>query len=68
MPLIGIRNELTLSQLQIVPIKDLPIETTWSLIWLKGKRHGPAVSVLLDYLVANKSRIIQQHFDWYEAY
>lgn len=68
MPLIGIKNELTLGQLQIIPIPGLPIQTTWRLIWQKGRRHGPAASALLDYLTANKSQIIRQHFDWYEAY
>lgn len=37
MPLIGIKNELRNKELQIVPIKGLPIKTTWRLIWLKGK-------------------------------
>lgn len=41
MPLIGIRNELSKNELQIVPIKGLPIVTTWSLIWLKGKKRTP---------------------------
>lgn len=68
MPLIGIKNELTLKQLQIIPIKGLPIQTTWRLIWLKGKRHGPAATALLDYLAEHKDRIIRQHFDWYEEY
>lgn len=68
MPLIGIKNELTLGQLQIIPIPGLPIETTWSLIWLKGKRHGPAANALLEYLAVHKDEIIKQHFKWYEAY
>ena len=41
MPLICIRNELSKNELQIVPIKGLPIVTTWSLIWLKGKKRTP---------------------------
>ena len=43
MPLIGIRNELANKQLMIVPMKGLPIHTTWRIIWLKGKKHSPAV-------------------------
>jgi DNA-binding transcriptional LysR family regulator len=35
MPLIGIRNELQQQELQIIPVKGLPITTSWSLIWLK---------------------------------
>jgi DNA-binding transcriptional LysR family regulator len=41
MPLIGIRNELENNELTIIPMKGLPIKTTWSLIWLKGKKHSP---------------------------
>ncbi|MFE3868572.1 LysR substrate-binding domain-containing protein [Flavobacterium sp. LS2P90] len=37
MPLIGIKNELNNNELQIIPIKGLPITATWSLIWLKGE-------------------------------
>ncbi len=67
MPLIGIRNELNLGQLKIIPVKGLPIQTTWSLIWLKGKRHAPAAVSFLEYLEARKQEIIERHFDWYQA-
>lgn len=50
MPLIGIRNELQQHQLQIIPVKGLPIKTTWSMIWMKGKKHTPVTAALLDYL------------------
>ena len=60
MPLIGIKNELNLRQLKIIPIKGLPIQTTWSLIWLKGKKHGPAANAFLDYIQENKAEIIKK--------
>jgi DNA-binding transcriptional LysR family regulator len=68
MPLIGIRNELQLGQLQIIPVKELPIQTTWRLIWLQGKQASPAARAFLDFLAAERAQIIQQHFDWYETY
>lgn len=68
MPLIGIKNELTLGQLQIIPIKELPIQTTWRLIWLKGKQASPAAKAFLEFLQAEREHIVQKHFDWYEAY
>ena len=37
MPLIGIRNELRNKELQVIPVRGLPIKTNWSLIWLKGR-------------------------------
>ncbi|MFT5964207.1 MAG: DNA-binding transcriptional LysR family regulator [Flavobacterium sp.] len=68
MPLIGIRSELQNNELQIIPIKGLPIKTTWSLIWLKGKKHSPVSLSFLDYLKKEKVEIIQDKFSWYEQY
>lgn len=68
MPLIGIRNELHNGELQIIPISGLPIKTTWSLIWLKGKRHAPVSQSFLEFLKKEKSHIVQQRFSWYEQY
>ena len=68
MPLIGIRSELHNDELQIIPIKGLPIKTTWSLIWLKGKKHSPVSLSFLDYLMKEKNQIVQDKFSWYEQY
>lgn len=68
MPLIGIRNELHSNQLQIIPVKGMPIKTTWSLIWLKGKRHSPVSTSLLGYIKTEKAKIIREKFNWYEDY
>jgi DNA-binding transcriptional LysR family regulator len=68
MPLIGIRNELHNNELQIIPVKGLPIKTTWRLIWLKGKKHSPVSSSFLNYLKTEKTKIIQETFNWYEQY
>jgi DNA-binding transcriptional LysR family regulator len=68
MPLIGIKNELNNKDLQIIPVKGLPITSTWSLIWLKGKNHSPAAEHFLKYLKEEKENIIRSKFDWYEKY
>jgi DNA-binding transcriptional LysR family regulator len=68
MPLIGIRNELHNNELQIIPIKGLPIKTTWSLIWLKGKKHSPVSQSFLDYVKKENATIVQEKFSWYEQY
>jgi DNA-binding transcriptional LysR family regulator len=68
MPLIGIKNELHNKELQIIPIKGLPIKTTWSLIWLKGKKHSPVSKFFLDYLKKEKTHIVHDKFSWYEQY
>ena len=68
MPLIGIKNELQNNELQIIPVKGLPITTNWSLIWLKGKKHSPVSLSFLEYLKMEKAEIIKERFSWYENY
>lgn len=68
MPLIGIKNELFNKELQIIPAKGLPIKTTWSLIWLKGKKHSPVSQAFLNYLKEHKSHIVHEKFSWYEQF
>lgn len=66
MPLIGIRNELLTNELQIIPIRGLPLQTTWMLIWHKDKQFSPVAQAYLGYLRENKERIVEQCFGWYE--
>jgi DNA-binding transcriptional LysR family regulator len=68
MPLIGIKNELQNEELHIIPVEGLPIKTTWSLIWLKGKKHSPISSALLEYIKKEKENIVQAKFSWCEQY
>ena len=64
MPLIGIKNELLTNDLQIIPIRGLPLQTTWMLIWHKDKQFSPVAQAYLTYLRANKELIIQQQFGY----
>lgn len=68
MPLIGIKNELENNELSIIPIQGLPIQTTWSLVWLKGKKHNPVAQSFLTFLNDQKSRIVNEKFSLYERY
>lgn len=68
MPLIGIKNELLNKDLQIVPVKDFPIKTTWHLIWLKNKKHSPVAGAYLHHIKTEKEKIIREKFDWFEKY
>jgi DNA-binding transcriptional LysR family regulator len=64
MPLFGIKNELELRQLKIIPCKGLPIETQWSIIWKKGKSLNPTGVAFLQFLESHKVEILQNHFSW----
>jgi hypothetical protein len=68
MPLIGIRNELALGQLKIIPTAGLPITTEWQLIWLPNKRFSPAAKSFLAFIQTNRTSIVQTHFQWYESF
>ncbi len=64
MPLIGIRNELRFEELQVIPVKGLPIKTEWNMIWLKSKKQSPAAKAYLNFLDVEKERIINEQFAW----
>ncbi|MBT8211085.1 MAG: LysR family transcriptional regulator [Eudoraea sp.] len=68
MPLIGIKNELKNNDLQIIPVRGLPISTTWNLIWLKSKSLSPAAEAYLEYVQGEKDKIIADQFNWIKEY
>ena len=66
MPIIGIRNEIALGQLRIIPVKNLPIVTEWNIIWSKGKRMFPVAKEFLKFLELEKDRITADNFSFKE--
>ena len=68
MPIIGIKNEIINKQLFIIPTKGLPIKTTWSLIWLKGKKHSPVAEAYLKYLKQEKNQVAKTTFSWNDQF
>ena len=68
MPLIGIKNELNLGLLQIIPVKGFPITSTWHLIWHKNKKFSPVAQSFLNYIVSEKGKIIDEKFNWINAF
>lgn len=62
MPLIGIRSELALGNMKIVPLKGLPIVTQWNLAYSQGKQLSPAGQALLAYIEEHKPHIAERHF------
>ena len=68
MPLIGIKNELKSGDLEIVPYENLPIITHWRLVWLASKRLSPIADAFLKFIQANKKRIVDETFAWFEQY
>jgi DNA-binding transcriptional LysR family regulator len=68
MPLIGLKNELQLKEVQIIPTKNFPLKSTWQLIWMKNKNLSPVADSFLNYIKKEKQNIIKNKFDWCETY
>jgi DNA-binding transcriptional LysR family regulator len=68
MPIIGLKNELANGDVHILPPKGLPLETTWNLVWLNGKRHSPAAEAYLKYVREETKPVIEKNFDWIKHY
>lgn len=68
MPLIGLKNELNNKQIQIIPVKGLPIQSIWRLIWRTQKKLSPVAAAYLEYVRHQKEHIIREHFAWYDSY
>jgi len=68
MPLIGIKNAIKIGDLQIIPVKGLPIITNWNLIWLSSKNMSTIAKSLIEHINKNKGFVINKHFDWLKDY
>jgi DNA-binding transcriptional LysR family regulator len=64
LPLIGIKNELMLNQLDVIDVPKLKLESEWNLVWLKAKSLSPQAKSLLNYIETHKERISMEHFGW----
>ena len=68
MPLIGLKNELENGDIKIIPVKNLPIISTWRLIWLKGKKLSPVAKAYLEFVNLQNEDIKNNHFSWINNY
>lgn len=66
--LLSIKNELSQNELKIIPVKGLPLESQWKLIWLKKKNLSPVALAFLDYVKQKKDEVYKEFFSWIEAY
>lgn len=66
MPPIGIKNELKNGELEIIPMKGLPMTSQLNLVWLTSKKLSPVAADFLDYVKENKEAVIEQHFKQYD--
>lgn len=62
MPLIGIKNELKNKQLHIIPVKGLPLKSTWNIVWLKNKALSPVAKAFVKKIESDKAKVIDKYF------
>ena len=68
LPLIGIKNALANGDLEIIPMKGLPLITNWNLVWLSSKKLSPTAEAFKKYILEHKNDIIEHNFSWFEGY
>ena len=66
--ILSIKNELQQKDLKIIPIKGLPLKSSWRLIWLKKKKLSTVAQAYLDYVKREKLSIYKNNFSWIEKY
>jgi DNA-binding transcriptional LysR family regulator len=66
--ILTLKNELKQKEVKIVPIKGLPLKSSWRLVWLKRKKLSMVAQAFLDYIRQEKSAIYKANFSWIEQY
>jgi hypothetical protein len=46
---------------------DLPLESTWRMVWPKGKKHNGAAEAFKNYLQENMSQIVEKNFGYIDG-
>ncbi|MFN5318857.1 MAG: LysR family transcriptional regulator [Bacteroidia bacterium] len=64
MPLIGIKNELLLKQVEVIDVDKFKLESEWNMVWLSAKNLSPQAAALIQFVEEQKTRIAQQEFGW----
>jgi DNA-binding transcriptional LysR family regulator len=67
MPLVGLKNELLQRQVQLIPVKGLPVKTAWRLIWHAQKQLPSVALSFLEYLTEHRHHLADRHFSWMSA-
>ncbi|MGB0932918.1 MAG: LysR family transcriptional regulator [Lishizhenia sp.] len=63
MPLIGSKNEISNKSMHIIDMDNLPITTSWFLIYHKDKALTPAAKRFIQFLNENKQTIVSNQFN-----
>jgi DNA-binding transcriptional LysR family regulator len=59
-------QEIADNRITILQYPGLPLKSAWKLIWLKQKRHSPAVMAFIKWISENKKEIFTSNFNTFQ--
>ncbi len=59
-------QEIEDKRITLLSYPNLPLISTWKLIWLKQKRHSPAVLAFIRWISENKKDVFRRHFNTFD--
>jgi DNA-binding transcriptional LysR family regulator len=60
-------QEIKEGRIALLELPELPIKADWNLIWLKQKKHSPAVKAFIRWLSENRKEVLSKHFPTLET-
>ncbi len=55
-------QEIKEGRIALLELPGLPLKADWNLIWLKQKKHSPAVKAFIRWLSENRKEVFSKHF------
>ncbi|WP_297335362.1 LysR family transcriptional regulator [Algoriphagus sp.] len=56
-------KEVKDGRIKLLPLDGLPLAAKWKLIWLKQKKHPPAVLAFIRWISEYKEKVFNDHFE-----
>jgi len=61
-------QEIKEGRISLLELPGLPLKADWKLIWLKQKKHSPAVKAFIRWLSENRKKVLSTHFPTLDSF
>ena len=61
-------QEIKEGRIALLELPGLPIKADWKLIWLKQKKHSPAVKAFIRWLSEHRKKVLSTHFPTLDSF
>lgn len=61
-------QEIKEGRIALLELPGLPIKADWKLIWLKQKKHSPAVKAFIRWLSEHRKKVLSAHFPTLDSF